>query len=61
MPRGVPNKPRSETNPDCTNPACIVTCNDQCPNLKANIDHEREQAAAREERDPLQRDVVMTH
>ena len=57
MPRGIPNKKPSESNPECTNPACLVTCNEQCPNLKANIDWER---AEREGRDPLEQDVVMS-
>jgi hypothetical protein len=55
MPRGIPNKPHTETNPDCINPACLITCNEQCPNLKDNIDWER---AQREDRDPLEEGVV---
>jgi hypothetical protein len=49
---------RSKAQKDrCINPACLVTCSEDCPNLKENIDWER---AAREDRDPLEEDVVMS-
>ncbi len=45
--RGRPPKarPLEPPNPDCSNPACIVTCHPDCPNLhevKAWLDEERE-------------------
>lgn len=41
--RGRP--PKQQTNPDCSNPACLVTCSPDCPNLhevKAWLEEERE-------------------
>jgi hypothetical protein len=47
---------RSKADKDrCTNPACLITCHEDCPNLRDNIDWER---AVREDRDPLEQDVV---
>ena len=44
--RGRPPKPK--TNPDCTNPACLVTCSPDCPNLHSNIEYDEWRREERE-------------
>jgi hypothetical protein len=48
--RGRPPKPRpAQTNPDCTNEACLVTCHPDCPNLHSNREVEEWRQEARAE------------
>lgn len=48
--RGRPPKPRpAQTNPDCSNPACLTTCHPECPNLHSNIMYDEWRREEREE------------
>lgn len=48
--RGRPPKPRpTTTNPDCSSPACLVTCHPDCPNLHSNIEVDAWRREVREE------------
>jgi hypothetical protein len=44
--RGRP--PKQRTNPECSNPACIVTCHPLCPNLHENIEYDEWRREERE-------------
>jgi hypothetical protein len=48
--RGRPPKakPATQLNPDCTNPACIVTCSPTCENLHDWVDYTEYRRAERE-------------
>lgn len=46
--RGRPPKQVVFTNPACINPACLVTCHPECPNLRDNVEYEEWRKAERQ-------------